>query len=51
MIDDVAHGRAGRQIGAGLGLAIATPDDAQRMLGLKGGANVAFWSDQRCEVS
>jgi hypothetical protein len=25
-----------------LGLSIATPDDARRILGLKGGSNVAF---------
>jgi uncharacterized protein (DUF849 family) len=31
-----------RQIVEGLGLAIATPDDARKMLALKGGANVAF---------
>ncbi len=31
-----------RQTIEGLGLSIATPDDARRILGLKGGSNVAF---------
>ncbi len=34
--------RAARQIVEGLGLAIATPDEAREMLGLKGGDKVAF---------
>jgi uncharacterized protein (DUF849 family) len=39
---NAAQVRAVRQIVEGLGLAIATPDEARRMLALKGGANVAF---------
>jgi uncharacterized protein (DUF849 family) len=39
---NAAQVRAVRQIVEGLGLAIATPDDARKMLALKGGANVAF---------
>jgi uncharacterized protein (DUF849 family) len=39
---NAAQVRAVRQIVKGLGLAIATPDDARRMLTLKGRANVAF---------
>ena len=39
---NAAQVRAVRQIIEGLGLAIATPDDARRILALKGGANVGF---------
>ena len=39
---NAAQVRAVRQIVEGLGLAVATPDDARRMLALKGRANVAF---------
>ena len=39
---NAAQVRAVRQIVEGLGLGIATPDDARRILGLKGAANVAF---------
>jgi uncharacterized protein (DUF849 family) len=39
---NAAQVRAVRQIIEGLGLAVATPDDARRILSLKGGANVAF---------
>jgi uncharacterized protein (DUF849 family) len=34
--------RAARQIIEGLGLEVATPDEARAMLKLKGGANVNF---------
>jgi uncharacterized protein (DUF849 family) len=34
--------RAARQIIEGLGLAVATPDEAREMLNLKGGDKVAF---------
>ena len=39
---NAAQVRAVRQIIEGLGLEIATPDDARRILALKGSANVAF---------
>jgi uncharacterized protein (DUF849 family) len=39
---NAAQVRAARQIVEGLGLEVATPDDARRILGLKGGANVGF---------
>ncbi|MEP7276964.1 MAG: 3-keto-5-aminohexanoate cleavage protein, partial [Betaproteobacteria bacterium] len=39
---NAAQVHAARQIIEGLGLAVATPDDARRILALKGGANVAF---------
>ena len=39
---NAAQVRAVRQIIEGLGLEVATPDDARRILELKGGANVAF---------
>jgi uncharacterized protein (DUF849 family) len=39
---NAAQVRAVRQTIEGLGLSIATPDDARRILGLKGGSNVAF---------
>jgi uncharacterized protein (DUF849 family) len=39
---NAAQVRAVRQIIEGLGLEIATPDDARKILALKGGANVAF---------
>jgi uncharacterized protein (DUF849 family) len=39
---NAAQVRAVRQIIEGLGLGIATPDDARRILALKGAANVAF---------
>jgi uncharacterized protein (DUF849 family) len=39
---NAAQVRAARQIIEGLGLAIATPDDARMILALKGAANVAF---------
>jgi len=34
--------RAARQVIEGLGLAVATPAEARRILDLKGGGNVAF---------
>ena len=39
---NAAQVRAARQIIEGLGLVVATPDDARRILELKGGGNVAF---------
>ena len=39
---NAAQVRAVRQIIEGLGLEVATPDDARRILALKGGANVGF---------
>ena len=39
---NAAQVRAVRQIIEGLGLEVATPDDARQMLALKGAANVAF---------
>jgi uncharacterized protein (DUF849 family) len=39
---NAAQVRAVRQIIEGLGLAVATPDEAREILALKGGANVAF---------
>ncbi|HEX9302467.1 MAG TPA: 3-keto-5-aminohexanoate cleavage protein, partial [Casimicrobiaceae bacterium] len=39
---NAAQVRAVRQIVEGLGLEIATPDDARRILALKGGSNVGF---------
>jgi len=39
---NAAQVRAVRQIVEGLGLEVATPDDAREILGLKGGANVGF---------
>lgn len=39
---NAAQVRAARQIIEGLGLVVATPDDARRILELKGGDNVAF---------
>jgi 3,5-dioxohexanoate:acetyl-CoA acetone transferase len=39
---NAAQVRAARQVIEGLGLSVATPDDARRILELKGGANVGF---------
>jgi len=39
---NAAQVRAVRQVIEGLGLAVATPDDAREILALKGGANVGF---------
>ncbi len=39
---NAAQVRAARQIVEGLGLEVATPDDARKILGLKGGSNVGF---------
>src|SRR6266536_2409406 len=39
---NAAQVRAARQIIEGLGLEVATPDDARRLLELKGGSNVGF---------
>ena len=39
---NAAQVRAVRQVIEGLGLAVATPDEAREILALKGGANVAF---------
>jgi uncharacterized protein (DUF849 family) len=39
---NAAQVRAARQVVEGLGLEVATPDDAREILGLKGRANVGF---------
>jgi uncharacterized protein (DUF849 family) len=39
---NAAQVRAARGIIEGLGLEVATPDEAREILALKGGANVAF---------
>jgi uncharacterized protein (DUF849 family) len=39
---NAAQVRAARQIVEGLGLEVATPDDAREILGLKGRADVGF---------